>query len=403
MEFSSVKGYPKAISATQQSSAHHFQRPDAKHISFDSTLTSLSGYGSTLKLGRSSKKLIQFETSFTVRSPGLEFNDLGYMRYSDFFHHGSWLVFYKRNPFAIFNNLYINTNYWMFWDYSGKHMTTLFNTNWHTEFKNRWYMNFNLTRELRHISNDLLCGGPSFHVPGGTEGNLNVFTDQTKKLWMYAGNYRGYGDLGSYRAYDYYGGITAQPMDANSISIEPDYLIVNTQLQYVQTISSEGDSRYIFGEMGQKTLLMTIRMNFTINPELSVEYYGQPFVSAGKYSRFKKKIVPDAGRYEDRYHIFGPEEISYNAENRYNIDENLDYLTDYSFDNPDFNFRQFRSNLVIPWEYLPLSTLFLVWSQGRTNSVSEDSFSYANDIKDLFNSKANNVFLIKLSYRFSVR
>ena len=59
-------------------------------------------------------------------------------------------------------------------------------------------MNFNITRELDHISNSLLRGGPSFREPGSTEGNLNVFTNQTKKIWMYAGNYRGYGDLESY-------------------------------------------------------------------------------------------------------------------------------------------------------------------------------------------------------------
>ncbi len=398
MEFSNVQGKPTALISTQQSSARYFQRPDAKHISVDSTLTSMSGYGSTLKFGRQSKKVIQFETSFTVRSPGLEFNDLGYMRYSDFFHHGSWIAFYKRDPFAIFNNLYINTNYWMYWDYSGKHTTTLFNTNWHAEFKNRWYLNTNITRETKHISNDLLRGGPSFHLPGSIEGNLNVFTDQTKKIWMYVGNYRGFGDQKSYTAYDYYGGIVAQPMNALSVSIEPDYLILNTQLQYAQTVDYADEKRYIFAEMDQKTLLMTIRLNFTINPELSVEYYGQPFVSAGKYTKFKKVTVPDASKYDDRYHIFNPQEISQNGEDGYDVDENHDHSTDYTFDNPDFNFQQFRSNLVIRWEYLPGSTLFLVWSQGRTNSATDGSFSYANDIQDLFSTKANNVFLIKLSY-----
>jgi hypothetical protein len=398
VEFSNVQGKQEAMLNTQQSSAHYFQRPDAEHLSVDSTSTSLSGYGSTLKFGRLSKKMLQFETSFTVRSPGLEFNDIGYMRYSDFFHHGSWVAFYKRDPFAIFNNLFINTNYWMYWDFSGKHTSTLFNTNWHTEFKNRWYMNFNLTREIQHISNDLLRGGPSFVVPGSTEVNLNVFTDQTKKVWVYGGNYRGFGDLESFRAVDYYGGITAQPMNSLSISIEPDYLILNTQLQYVQTADYTLDKRYIFGELDQKTLSMTIRLNFTINPRLSVEYYGQPFVSAGTYTKFKKITVPDAENFNDRFHVFTPDELTYDTETGYHVDENGDHSPEYSFDNPDFNFQQFRSNLVIRWEYLPGSTLFLVWSQGRTNTGSDGSFSYANDIQDLFSTKANNVFLIKISY-----
>jgi hypothetical protein len=111
----------------------------------------------------------------------------------------------------------------------------------------------------------------------------------------------------------------------------------------------------------------------------------------------------DAKDFADRYHIFSAGEISYNLpDNGYNIDENNDGTTDYSFGNPDFNFRQFRSNLVFRWEYLPGSTLFLVWSQGRTSEASSGSFSYGNDIKDLFDIKPHNVFLLKFSYWFSL-
>lgn len=397
-EFSNVQGKPEAITATQQSSARYFQRPDARYVSVDTTSTSLSGVGSTIKFGHQSKKMIQFETSFTMRSPGLEFNDIGYMRYSDLFHHGSWLAFYKRDPFAIFNNFFLNTNYWMYWDFSGKLTQTLFNTNWHWQYKNRWNMNFNITRSTRNTSNNLLRGGPAMLVPGSTEANLNCFTDQTKKVWMYLGHYRGYGDIDSYMAYDVYGGIVAQPWNSLSISIEPDYLGVNTKLQYVQTSDYLDDNRYIFAELDQKTLLMTFRVNLTINPELSVEYYGQPFVSAGRYTNFKKITNPVADNFVDRYHVF-TDEINYNAtDGEYGVDENNDGSDDYTISNPDFNFRQFKSNLVVRWEYLPGSTLFLVWSQGRTDSATDGTFTYANDIRDLFQKQAHNVFLIKLSY-----
>jgi hypothetical protein len=42
------------------------------------------------------------------------------------------------------------------------------------------------------------------------------------------------------------------------------------------------------------------------------------------------------------------------------VDENLDGLTDYSFGDPNFNFMQFRSNIVAPWEYKADSELYLV-------------------------------------------
>jgi hypothetical protein len=244
----------------------------------------------------------------------------------------------------------------------------------------------------------MLRGGPSFHMPGSTEANLNIFTDQTKKISVYAGNYRGYGDEKSFRASEFYGGIIAQPMNSLSITLEPDYLVQNTMLQYVQTVNYTEDKRYIFGEMDQKTMILTIRFNFTINPELSIEYYGQPFVSAGKYSQYKRITIPDAENFENRYHLFTGNEIMAEDDNQLTIDENLDGIPEYTIDKPDFNFQEFRSNLVIRWEYLPGSTVFFVWSQGRNNSATDGTFSYASDIKDLFNTKANNVFLIKLSY-----
>jgi len=55
-EFSDVKGSTTSITETQTSSARYFQRPDAKYLSVDSSLTSLSGYGGTVKFGKSSKK-----------------------------------------------------------------------------------------------------------------------------------------------------------------------------------------------------------------------------------------------------------------------------------------------------------------------------------------------------------
>ena len=402
-EFSSVRGKPVSLINTQTSSARYYQRPDANYLSVDSTLTSLPGYGSTVKFGRSSQKKIQFETSFTVRSPGLEFNDIGYMRYSDVIHHGTWAGYYLRNPFWIFNNFYLNTNYWIYWNFSGKLLSTNHNTNFNSQFKNKWRINGNFNRQSENISTTLLRGGPSFIAPGNQSFNLNLSTDQSKKLSFFFGNYHGSGDAKSFRAHEYYAGVYIRPSNSISITLEPDYFVQKSELQYVSTNSTNGNPAYLFGTLNQKTLSMTFRINYTINPELSIEYYGQPFVSAGKYSDYKKITQPDAGQFNNRFHVFTPDEISFNSENNsFDIIENGMGSTPYSFTNPDYNFRQFRSNLVVRWEYLPGSTIYLVWSQGRTSSGSNGMFSYGNDMKDLFKITPRNVFLVKFSYWFAL-
>jgi len=77
---------------------------------------------------------------------------------------------------------------------------------------------------------------------------------------------------------------------------------------------------------------------------------------------------------------------------------NVDF--DYNFRNPDFNYQQFRSNLVLRWEYKPGSLLYLVWSQDKTNYSSDGTFNLTDNFKDMFKVSALDVFLIKISYRF---
>jgi hypothetical protein len=402
-EYSNVRGKEEAITTTQRSSARYYQRPDAEYLSVDSSLTSLAGYGGTIKFGKSSQKKLQFETSFTLRSPGLEFNDIGYMRYSDIFHHGSWAGYYIREPFWIFNNFHLNTNYWLYWDFSGRLLSLNLNTNFNSQFKNRWRLNGNFTRQSENIEPYMLRGGPSFTKPGTKEFNLNLNTDQSKRISFFLGSFIGLGDVQSFRAREYWTGINIRPMNSIAISFEPSYGTRNNKLQYVSTVSINNESRYLFGELDQKTLNFTFRINVTVNPELSLEYYGQPFVSAGKYSNFKRITETDADRFNERFHVFNNEEITFiGADNKYNIDEDLNGSVDYNITTPDFNFSQFRSNLVVRWEYSPGSTLFLVWSQGRTSSASNGRFSYGNDMKDLFNIVPHNVFLVKFSYWFSL-
>ena len=142
------------------------------------------------------------------------------------------------------------------------------------------------------------------------------------------------------------------------------------------------------------------RINFVTI--LNLRSITQPFISTGNYTNFKIITETHAIEFKDRYHLYTNEEISFDAnDDLYNIDENRDGNINYSIANPDFSYRQFNSNFVVRWEYLPGSTVYFVWSQGRTSSVSNGVFSYTDDMKDLFNVYPHNVFLIKLSYWFS--
>ena len=84
------------------------------------------------------------------------------------------------------------------------------------------------------------------------------------------------------------------------------------------------------------------------------------------------------------------------------MDEDGDGTADYSFDDPDFKFLDFNSNVVLRWEYDPGSTLYLVWSQARGDFISDGSLHLDDDMRALFDVHPHNVFLIKINKWFSL-
>jgi len=82
------------------------------------------------------------------------------------------------------------------------------------------------------------------------------------------------------------------------------------------------------------------------------------------------------------------------------IDENSDGVLDYSFSNPDFSYVQFNSNLVMRWEYIPGSELFLVWSQGTRANISTSEGLVDGFQTGILDQQPQNIFLIKATYRF---
>ena len=145
----------------------------------------------------------------------------------------------------------------------------------------------------------------------------------------------------------------------------------------------------------------SIRLNYSINPNLSIQFYGQPFISRGLYNDFNYVNDPVAKNLNDRVTFLNVNQISKPSTSQpYQVDENLDGTVDYQISDPDFAFVQFRSNLVVRWEYIPGSEIFLVWSQG-VNGLGDPMNSLGRNLDgQILNQKLDNTFLIKATYRF---
>lgn len=397
---SHITGSEEAITNTQNSIRHLFNRVDAGHVDVDETRTSLTGTGGNIQLGELGGKII-FEGGFSWRSPELEFNDLGFQRTADDIRHNFWIGYKTLKPFGVFRRWQFNYNHFTAWDFEGNHNLLMWNVNTNMQFKNYWYAGGALNIKPIRFSNSALRGGPRLKNSASLSGLLWFETDNRKKIILDT-FYEFFKDAAK-SSYAIGIDIDYKPIDALSISIYPEFSKNNDKLQFVGNIETANETRYVNATIDQKTLSASIRLNYTINPDLTIQYYAQPFVSRGRYSDFKYITNPIAGNFSDRFQLYSDNQISYDTNNEvYLVDENLDSTTDYEIGNPDFSFVQFRSNLVIRWEYIPGSEIFLVWSQGVTSSTDPSDDLIRALETGWLNEKPENIFLIKMTYRFAL-
>jgi hypothetical protein len=399
--WSHVEGSADAIQGTQEAITHLFQRVGAEHVQVDTAKTSLSGSGGNLQLGKVGNGHWKFETGATWRSPELELNDIGFQRESDDLRHYTWIGYQTLKPDSIFRRAGINYNHWSVWDFGGNHNSLRFNTNGWQNWKNNWFTNLGLNYEPIQYSNFALRGGPRLRLSPEIGFWNGINTDRRKKLRFSLFHNGSKGVDNSYQRYSIEAGFTYQPTNALQISVFPQYSINDDKLQYIDNIDLGNETRYLNGTVEQRTLSMSFRLNYTINPNLTVQYWGQPFISRGRYSDFKHVTDALAKDFDDRIAPYVENQLDL-SDGTYSVDEDFDGRFEFNFDDPNFSFVQFRSNLVIRWEYVPGSEIFLVWSQdvSRTGDPRENLFeSLENNI--LGGEKPMDIFLLKATYRFA--
>ncbi|WP_420402117.1 DUF5916 domain-containing protein [Flagellimonas sp.] len=398
--FSHVKGSQEAIQNTQESITHLFQRVGADHVELDTERTSLSGTGGNVQIGKVGNGHWKFESGGTWRSPELEINDLGFQRQSDDIRHYTWIGYQTLKPDSTFRRVGINYNHWTAWDFGGNHNYLQFNTNSWQNWKNNWFTNVGFNYAPIEYDNFALRGGPRLRSSPWISFWNSINTDNRKKL-RFSAFHRGTKTVdNSLKFYLIEAGFAYQPINALRVSAFPSLSINHNKLQYIDNFDEvNGSPRYLNGEVNQRTLSMSLRLNYNISPNLTIQYWGQPFISRGRYSNFKHISNAGAKTFEDRFTAYAPEQISF-SEDVFSVDDDLDGDVDFTFDDPDFSFVQFRSNLVVRWEYIPGSEIFLVWSQDVSQNGDPTAGLLPSLGDNIFGQKPQNIFLLKATYRF---
>jgi hypothetical protein len=380
---SRLEGSPRAIEAAQRSSARYFQRPDARHVDLDPTRTSLQGLAATLDLEKFGGGSWRWGLRNSLRTPGFEVNDLGFMRTADVATAIAGIEHVRSRSGRVFRNYRAELGGGSSWTMGGERTLTAVVLQGNGQLVNLWGGGGALIRFLPAYSPVLLRGGPALYTAGGTQVVFGLGGDPRRPVRL--------GAEGRLEVEDGTGGhswtvgpsISFRSSTRTSASIAPTLARNAPAWQFVTRQSVDGEPRYVGARLSQTTAAITARVNHAFTPTLSLQFYAQPFVSGGRYHEFREVADSKASAFDARYR---PIPASRRGSN------------------PDFNVKQLRSNAVLRWEYGPGSTFFLVWSQGRQDSVEDGSFALRRDFGRLLGfdrelaAPATNVLLLKVSY-----
>jgi hypothetical protein len=348
-------------------------------------------------IGKKSGNIIS-DFGFAWQSPEFEVNDIGYMSQTDNLSQWFWMQYRVLEPKGITRSQRYNINQWKIWDFGKRTIGEGYNVNAHVQFKSFWRIGGGMTREVRNVSNADLRGGPAIKYPGAMSFWNYVNSDNRKKLSGNVFTNFSFGDEHYSKRTNIDLEITYRPINAFNITLSSTVGKNVNEMQWVGYTDEDGIQRYIVGRLDQTIARISMRATYMVTPNLSIQYWGQPFGTAGRYDNFKIITDSRATKYEQRFSTVPSNALAL-VENTYQVDYDGNGMMDYSFGRPDFNFGQFRSNMVIRWEYIPGSTLFLVWTQERNGNFYNGDDNHKRYSFD-FTEKSHNIFLIKYTYRF---
>jgi len=418
-----IAGDTLALQRVQQSSAHYYQRPDAAHVAYDPSRTSLTGAAGNASFGR-----IRGPWFFTLRgaftTPGFEVNDLGFMGRAD--QASSNLNVERRwtRPGRIFRQATIGGDLSGAWNFGGVRTNMFVGTYGSGQFHNYWAVDYSVgVNPIASLSDNLTRGGPLGYSAAGASWYLGVNTDYRKPWQVFLGANYFRNHIGA----DYAGlfaSVSARPTSAVRIEVGPSISTGRTVQQYIQATgdplaTATYGTAYVFGEIQQHDLDLTTRLDVTFSPSLSLQLFVQPFAADGAYTNLKELRTPR----EYDYRVFGRDDGS--------------TLTPYCFDaagaqitcgtpgapppdhfvadpdgpgpragitigNPDYTVRSLRGTAVLRWEYRPGSTLFLVWSTNCGFFSARPQFQPFQDMGQLCTGRSANTLALKFNYWLSL-
>lgn len=342
------------------------------HAPIDGVMRSGFGGVSNVSLSR---KHVEVEGHVDHFSPSFRVEDLGFFRTRpDRTAVDGRVGVAQPNPWKWFNRAVANVGGGRAWNTDGVVFARSVSLFSFAQFRNFWALETGVERGFAALDDRDTRGGPPIVQPARVNGFLFVSSD-SRKSWRLR--------FGSNWARDAAGGwetrlgprIDLKPSSRLQAGIGVDYLTGLTAAQWIRNedVTGDGALDHVYGTLDRHVLDVTMRATYAVHRDLTVQLFLQPFVAAGAYRAVRRLARPSSFDFE-------PVTLA---------------------DNPDFNNKSLRGNLVLRWEFVRGSTLFVAWNLSRSDASRPGVFDAGRDLRGTFGGTGTQALLVKLTYWLS--
>jgi hypothetical protein len=412
-----VRGDTAAIGRTQRASSRYFQRPDQDRVRYDSSRTTLAGLSADFQVSKDGGAT-NWALAASTTTPGFEVNDLGFQTRVDRVSAAAFLGHRWTRPGRVLRQASVSLSGGPSWNYDEDLIGARVSAFHFGQFLNYWGYNLQLGYGFRTLNDRLTRGGPLTADPAEVNVGGGLFSDGRKRVTLQLFGFYERSTAGGWFA-GAHPSVGVRPTPALELSVSPGINRGHGMAQYVQR---QGDpsyatatygARYVFATIDQSSVDVTLRMNLTMTPRLTLQLYVQPFTFSADYEDYKELTAP---RTFD-FLIYGRDGASTRRDvASANGDTLFGYVVDpdggggpaapFFVGNQDFVTSSFQSNAVLRWEYRPGSTLFVVWTVGRfAFTPYQDHTDPAGELGDLLlfrSAKPTHTLQVKLNYWLSL-
>ncbi len=423
-----TRGSQEALVRVQRGPNHYRQRPDAWNLGVDSSATSLTGGEWRLQLDRRSGRHWTGSIWAAQRTPGFEVNDVGFFQGSERLDGGARVSYQEITPGRVLRSYRLTAFTFHNWRHEAlrepfsysmwgdAHKAGSVSTNADLTFLNYWGLNTALSYVPEVRSEVPTRGGPLMLVPARVTYSLRGNTDRRARLTVSpsAQFMRSTGDAWSTSVELE---VEYRPSSQVEIEVEPSLVRERDPQQYVATADDPSytatfGQRFIFADIDRTTFSLDSRLNVAFTPQLTLQLFAQPLLSAGEFVTYKQFSQAGTSQF-DPFEEGTAVQSGTSArcvggrtcrvgETRF-VDFQGDGVSDISFRERDFRVRSLRGNAVLRWEYRPGSTVYLVWQQARNfEDRAASEFNLRREFGRLLGQDPENVLILKMNYWLSL-